>query len=174
MIKNNTPIFIGGAGRSGTTLLRVILDSHPRITCGPELRVTPTLAYLWEEYNQRIDVLENYGMTAESNCKTFQNLYFALVSRYLNTSHKERIAEKTQGNCKVFQQLSQIFPNSPLIHIIRDGRGVVASLRKQNWIDLRTGKPMDVTIDTNKAIKHWKRICNFRSYSTESAISELF
>jgi len=28
---NEEPIFIGGAGRSGKTLLRVMLDSHPNI-----------------------------------------------------------------------------------------------------------------------------------------------
>ena len=31
------PIFIGGEGRSGTTLLSLMLDAHPRIACGPEL-----------------------------------------------------------------------------------------------------------------------------------------
>lgn len=31
------PIFIGGDGRSGTTLLNVILDSHPSLSVGPEL-----------------------------------------------------------------------------------------------------------------------------------------
>src|SRR6476469_627215 len=29
-------IVLGGALRSGTTLARVILDSHPQIACGPE------------------------------------------------------------------------------------------------------------------------------------------
>lgn len=31
------PIFIGGDGRSGTTLLSVVLDSHPDLVVGPEL-----------------------------------------------------------------------------------------------------------------------------------------
>lgn len=31
------PIFIGGDGRSGTTLLNVVLDSHPLLAVGPEL-----------------------------------------------------------------------------------------------------------------------------------------
>ena len=32
-----SPIFIGGIGRSGTTLLSLMLDSHRNIKCGPEL-----------------------------------------------------------------------------------------------------------------------------------------
>ena len=34
---NKGPIFIGGLGRSGTTLLALMLDSHNAIKCGPEL-----------------------------------------------------------------------------------------------------------------------------------------
>lgn len=34
---NEAPIFIGGDGRSGTTLLSIILDSHPELAVGPEL-----------------------------------------------------------------------------------------------------------------------------------------
>lgn len=34
------PIFIGGLGRSGTTLLSLMLDSHRVIKCGPELHFT--------------------------------------------------------------------------------------------------------------------------------------
>ena len=33
------PIVLGGCGRSGTTLLRMMLDSHRRICCGPESSV---------------------------------------------------------------------------------------------------------------------------------------
>ncbi|MGD8487298.1 MAG: sulfotransferase, partial [Chloroflexota bacterium] len=30
------PVFIIGSPRSGTTLLRLLLDAHPRISCGEE------------------------------------------------------------------------------------------------------------------------------------------
>jgi hypothetical protein len=35
-ISQQSPVIIGGCPRSGTTLLRVMLDSHPHIACGPE------------------------------------------------------------------------------------------------------------------------------------------
>ena len=156
MQKQQYPIFLGGAGRSGTTLLRVILDSHPNICCGPEFRMTPTLANLFGSYDRQQIVLNQYGLDGQSVKEIFQNLFMTLTSRYRNKSGKPRFAEKTPGNCTVFPELAKILPESPFIHIIRDGRDVVASLRSQNWIDVRTGDPMDVTVDTRKAILHWK------------------
>jgi len=35
-IGTRPPIFIVGCQRSGTTLLRLILDAHPNVSCGPE------------------------------------------------------------------------------------------------------------------------------------------
>lgn len=40
-IKEKSMIFIGGMPRSGTTLMRAILDSHPMVHCGEETRVVP-------------------------------------------------------------------------------------------------------------------------------------
>ena len=37
--KNSTIVFIGGVPKSGTTLMRVILDIHSGIRCGPETHV---------------------------------------------------------------------------------------------------------------------------------------
>ena len=36
-------IFVGGMPRSGTTLMRAILDSHPHVRCGEETRVIPRI-----------------------------------------------------------------------------------------------------------------------------------
>lgn len=36
-VRRQSPIFIGGDGRSGTTLLSVVLDSHHSLAIGPEL-----------------------------------------------------------------------------------------------------------------------------------------
>jgi hypothetical protein len=36
-------IFIGGVPRSGTTLMRAMLDAHPEVRCGEETRVVPRI-----------------------------------------------------------------------------------------------------------------------------------
>lgn len=43
---NEPLIFIGGVPRSGTTLMRAMLDAHPDIRCGEETRILPRLVYM--------------------------------------------------------------------------------------------------------------------------------
>src|SRR5205814_3964197 len=37
--RSDRPILVGGCYRSGTTLVRYLLDAHPRIFCGPEVKL---------------------------------------------------------------------------------------------------------------------------------------
>lgn len=152
----NTPIFVGGAGRSGTTLLRVILDSHPNIACGPELTVTPILAELWHGFQTtHQSPLKEYLLTPADINQIFGQMILALVEKYRIEAGKKRIAEKSPNNVFFFQHLNHIFPESPLIHMIRDGRDVVCSLLTMNWINPQTGEPIDYTRDIRKAAEYW-------------------
>lgn len=155
MVDSNSPIFIGGAGRSGTTLLRVILDSHPRIYCGPELKVTPLIGQMWHTFHAAQPALNDYEISAVDVQILFQQLFHILTSKMLKKSGKARIAEKTPGNARYFQHLHYVFPNSPLIHVIRDPRAVVASLLKMDWIDASTGKPLKYVSSVEAATNYW-------------------
>lgn len=46
-------IFIGGVPRSGTTLLRAILDTDPKIKCGLETRVIPNFLEILDNFLNR-------------------------------------------------------------------------------------------------------------------------
>ena len=152
----DSPIFIGGAGRSGTTLIRVILDSHPNITCGPELKVTPMLAELWHGFQTaHLPPLREYLLTPADINRIFERMILSLMEKYRDSSGKPRLAEKSPNNVFFFQHLSHIFPESPLIHVIRDGRDVVCSLLTMNWIDPKTGQPIEYTRDARKAAQYW-------------------
>ena len=48
-LTSNPPIFLVGCQRSGTTMLRLVLDSHSRISCGPETRFLPDLRRIVDE-----------------------------------------------------------------------------------------------------------------------------
>src|SRR2546430_1001766 len=45
-------IFIGGMPRSGTTLMRVLLDAHPDIQCGEETRLVPRMLAYHNEWKR--------------------------------------------------------------------------------------------------------------------------
>jgi protein-tyrosine sulfotransferase len=68
---------------------------------------------------------------------------------------KPRVAEKSPNNVFFFQHLHQLFADSPLIHVIRDGRDVVCSLLRMNWRNPKTGLPIDCTRDARGAATYW-------------------
>lgn len=66
----HTPVvFVGGFPRSGTTLMRAMLDAHPDIRCGEETRVIPRMLALrqtWGRHSIEGRELEDEGMSQET------------------------------------------------------------------------------------------------------------
>lgn len=156
------PIFVGGAPRSGTTLIRAILDSHPNIACGPELRVSSTIARLWSETNTHIGPIlrSGYHLSEEDLRLRFSGFLASFLQNAHKASGKKRIAEKTPANVLQFNELHQLFPESPLIHIVRDGRDVISSLQTMDWKDRKTGLPFDFVTDPGAAADLWVESVN--------------
>jgi len=64
--RNSSLIFIGGTPRSGTTLLRVMLDAHPDVRCGEETHVIPRVLVFqerWQKSKNNRDWLDEAGVT---------------------------------------------------------------------------------------------------------------
>ena len=151
-----SPIFIGGAPRSGTTLLRALVNASRNIVCGPEMRVIPALCHLNQQIEDgHLDVLEaNYGLDAQALHDRFARTIDQLLAP-LHQKTGARVAEKTPANILHFPRLRRLFPDSPLIAVVRDGRDVVASLLSMDWTDARTGQPMAITRDATAAARLW-------------------
>src|SRR6266513_2346410 len=113
---SNRPIFIVGCQRSGTTLLRLMLDSHPNISCGPETRFLQDFAKLTSESWDRLSL---YG---------FPKSYW-LEAEYAKSRGKTRWADKPPRYALSLGYINELFPTSQIVHVIRDGRDVVASHR---------------------------------------------
>ncbi len=152
------PIFIGGAGRSGTSLLRTILNAHSRIAIGAEFKVTPMIAQFWRQLSQHREHLQEYFFVEQDDINAaVGDLIQSLLHKFHEHSGKPRLGEKTPNNVMVFPQLHGIFPKSPLLHIIRDGRDVVRSLLQQNWQSRTNGDPVAIIQDPEAATAYWKK-----------------
>jgi hypothetical protein len=123
-------IIVGGSVRSGTTLMRTILDSHPNIAGGQESWLfvyRPNYERLAAEYDISLDAL--HDIRHRSTCLAhFIDLFFA---DYAERMGKPRWAEKSPGNVSSLEYIWRHFPQAKVIHMIRDGRDVVCSIDSQ-------------------------------------------
>jgi protein-tyrosine sulfotransferase len=124
-----SPIVLGGCGRSGTTLLRMMLDSHRRICCGPESSLFRRRAvdtrWLAERFDFRHDEVRAIYDAAASR-PAFIEAFAALCMR---KAGKARWAEKTPRNIGRIAEIFHSFPAARFVHVLRDGRDVACSLR---------------------------------------------
>jgi hypothetical protein len=123
------PIVLGGCGRSGTTLLRMMLDSHRRICCGPESslfrRRAIDAAWLAGRFGfPRAEVAALHD--AARSRAAFIEAFAGLCMR---RAGKARWAEKTPRNISRIGAIFRIFPAARFVHVLRDGRDVACSLR---------------------------------------------
>ncbi|MFO1541248.1 MAG: sulfotransferase family protein [Chloroflexota bacterium] len=133
-------IVIGGCPRSGTTLLRRTLDAHPAICCGPETSLflpgRVALGPLAAGYGIPEAELRTLRATSPSQGAFVD----AVAERYRALRGRERWAEKTPLNIRHLAWILERWPEARIIHVVRDGRDVVCSLRthaERRWVDGR-------------------------------------
>lgn len=123
------PIIIGGCPRSGSTLLRLFLGGHRDVIDGPETHLFLPLPINITQLEIRFHIppgslesLRNAAVTQGAFIDGFQKLLLA-------QSGCRRWVEKTSRNVHAFKWIQDRFPKAILLHIIRDPRDVVVSLR---------------------------------------------
>ncbi|XP_055862286.1 protein-tyrosine sulfotransferase 1-like [Biomphalaria glabrata] len=126
----NTPIiFVGGMPRSGTTLMRAMLDAHPEIRCGEETRVIPRILGMrtqWDKSAIEKKRLEEAGVTAEVLDSAVRAFILEIIAKH--GSAATHLCNKDPFTLKSTVYLSKQFPQSKYILMIRDGRAVVHSI----------------------------------------------
>ena len=144
MVEFTRPVFIVSAPRSGSTLLRLIMDAHPNIAIPPpcwlfELVFPYLFSYgdLSEKSNFESlieDVLETptiknwpikfsvQELSNEVPERTFGALVDAMHRQYARSQGKGRWGEKSPRDCFWIDEIRQNYPDAQFVHIIRDGR----------------------------------------------------
>ena len=153
----NEPIFIVGAPRSGTTLLRNMLNRHPAIAIYREsdfyhyvyrrrrsfgnlgdLRNRQCLVreYLSTRGVRRMQMeLQALEATLLEDGVSYHAFFLSLLRSYAQAQGKRRCGEKTPRHALITEELCQWYPDASIIHLVRDPRDVVASLMRMPWAD---------------------------------------
>ena len=122
-------IFIGGVPRSGTTLMRVMLDAHPEVRCGAETRVIPRLLGMrahWARSAREWRRLQEAGVSADVVDAAVGAFILEVVARHGEPA--PRLCNKDPFSLKSTADLARIFPGARFLLMLRDGRAVAHSI----------------------------------------------
>ena len=123
-------IFVGGVPRSGTTLMRVLLDAHPNISCGQETRIIPRILKMysnWGKTDKEAERLNEASLTKDSLNRVMSAMLMQIFREQIETV-SEFFCNKDPFNLAHIHDLDNIFPNSKFVLMIRDGRAVTHSI----------------------------------------------
>ncbi|MBV2234899.1 MAG: sulfotransferase [Sterolibacterium sp.] len=145
---HTAPIFILGSGRSGTTLMRFMLNAHPDIYISEEvcyhfwLRNSQgdfrkrlyaffhSFSYAWLRMDPRV-VLD--GLPKNFDQQHAAQIYLRVLQCKAGQYGKTRYGEKGPLLIEDLDQLLQEYPQARIIHMMRDPRAVVYSHYTMPW-----------------------------------------
>lgn len=157
--RDDTPIFVLGLPRSGTTLVEQILSSHPKVHGAGELNLIPReiLSLEKDRGNTFPYVLENF--TGE-DVQRMGNWYLAALKGYSGAAH---IVDKLPGNFLYVGLIKAMFPKAKIIHCKRRAMDNGVSLFKHFF-----GETLTYAYDLyetgrfihayQKLMQHWENI----------------
>jgi len=168
--------FVVGVARSGTTLLRLMLDAHPQLTIPPETHFVPTVVSVCERLvaegastaeirEQALEAMTthprwgDFGVPEEEVRELMErrdpltpgDAIRSFYEAYAAGEGKPRWGDKSPPYTWKARRIQRALPEAHFIHIIRDGRDVALSLSEVSW------GPADVTLAAEKWVSELRR-----------------
>ena len=132
-LPDRPPGFLVGCVRSGTTMLRLMLDHHPEIAFSSEFEYAVDLVpdEGWPELDAYYEFLETDRIFQDSGQRIVPGLdYPALVRDFLRQFQERRGKPIVHTH---FDWLPRIWPDARYLHLVRDGRDVARSIIAMGW-----------------------------------------
>ncbi len=121
------PVFILASIRSGSTLLRVLLNTHSQLHAPHELHLPGMRVELGSRYAAR--AIEELGLDATA---LDYLLWDRLLHRELTKSGKKHIVEKTPSNVFIWRRIVECWPDARFIFLLRHPVAIARS-RQLAW-----------------------------------------
>jgi Sulfotransferase family len=183
--------FVVGVNRSGTTLLRMMLDAHPQLTVPPETHFVPELIEAAGSSSATPEALlatitsqrewGDFGLTEEELLERFRAIepldageaLRSFYEAYAERVGKPRWGDKTPIYVKSMRKIEGALPEARFVHVIRDGRDVALSIRDRAVKE----HPIDTIAERwvrriTRARQQAKRLAHYEEIRYESLILE--
>jgi len=134
---SNDPIFLVGAERSGSTLLRLVLSHHSRIAWLNEFEYSVDMidspdhwpdADPYHEWLRTHRIFQASGLRCEGD--TYPEIVRGFLSQFAQRSGRPIVGATVHRN---FDRLLRLWPDARFIHILRDPRDVARSCIGMGW-----------------------------------------
>lgn len=161
-IDSQIPFFLVGGTRSGTTLLGLMLDSHPELswfhhfdwavkyvgTDGSWPTITQYQAALKHDSG-----FQSWQLLVDQNASSYPDVLNGFLQQ-----RRERDGKAFSGATihARYTELLKIWPNAYFIHIVRDPRDVVSSTLKKGW----SGNAWGAAKRWKAAETEWDSMCD--------------
>lgn len=161
------PVFVTGFPRSGTTLLQRLIGSHPNIAAAPEIHFFSRIHDFTELWGD-LSVDANLRRVVRELCRppamlsspifdedavfshvagtarTYRDLLAGLMAVAAEQAGKPRWSEKTPA--QEAGRIWALFPEAQVVHIVRDVRDVICSVRAAPWVH-PTARTADIAVE---------------------------
>lgn len=127
------PIFIVGPMGSGTTLLRLIVDSHDNVAIAQETSIMRAyLAHKWIPFHRHGgDWYLRLGWSDDELDERMREFYAGMFERFAAEQGKMRWGDKTPWHAWHIREIARVFPDAVILATVRHPGAVSASVSKR-------------------------------------------
>jgi Sulfotransferase family len=161
-----TPTFLLSSVRSGSTLLRVILNSHSQIHAPHELHLQVL----------RVKIARGFAQRAMGELRLDERglehlLWDRLLHRELTASGKRLIVDKTPNNVFIWQRLPEAWPDARFIFLLRHPAAIADSLFRATK-DPNHDQVVSRVLDYGNALEEARRNLQGLTVTYEDLVTE--